>query len=772
MFPTRALIGLLCLLAASLARAAAPAKATLYKVVEESLSFAAPAGANPFSDIDLDLAVEAPPARALGARFAWFGFHDGDGRGGQSGDLWKYRLNLDTPGRWLVTATFRRPGSADPLAPSQLFEYDVAPAPASPAERGHVLRDPQNPLRLASADGAAWVPFPLHASFLLDQTHATATRWLDEHSSLGVNALSVRFHAEAANALGVPGNWHFLAADGSRVTKWPGRDGAETAFDYTRLDLASWHHNEAILAEAHARGVRLNIWFGLSGDNRQYRSYGPNDWVRDGELGPQQRRFVRHFLARWAPLPVWWHWTVDSEYEEGPGDDLARDRAWAAELQRLNPWPTLVSTHVLREWTPSTAPEYDLATLQLRVPADPARVVADSIDFVRRNATHGLPVYNAEGVWMLPATATRLGTLAHLFAGGYSHVAHDSPDDGPGHRHSSWGCEWAAVNPRHREDAATLGALARFFNAPDHAALNRARPAPELVTLAPKSGGRHALCLSAPGEALYVWLDEGGAATLDLSDLPGTYTLTRHTGPDFAASAIELDPVFGGAPLALPPAPVSGFGRDTLYILRSAAVPAVPSAPTSIPPAADDHAAPALTLRSPLSGTTVGPAFLFLGSATDASGLARVEGRRVGDTDWRAVTGRAAWSLAFGPLLSGPHSFEFRATDRATPANTSAPLRLTLTVDANAPALTELTARREAKHIVVTWRTDEPASSRVQWGAAPGVYEGETGVVAENVTTHRVVLPLVDGPLHLVALSSDPHGNTNTSPEFPLPATP
>jgi hypothetical protein len=757
----RLFLAFVCLLAATRARAQTPA--SLYQTIEASLAYAAPAGAHPFDDIDLDLIVEAPSTRALGQRFTWFGFYDGDGRGGQTGDTWKFRLQLDTPGRWIVTATFRRPGSPEPLAPSQVFEYTVAAAPASPDERGHVVRDPHNPLRLAFADGTPWVPFPIHASFLLDQTRPTATRWLDEHASLGVNALSVRFHAEAANALGVPGNWHFLAADGTRMTKWPGRDGAETGFDYTRLDLASWHHNEAILAEALARGIRLHIWFGLSGDNRQYRSYGPNDWVKDGELGPQQRRFIRHFLARWAPLPVWWHWTVDSEYEEGSGDDLARDRAWAAELQRLNPWPTLVTTHVLREWTPKTAPEYDLATLQLRVPADPARVVADSISFVRQTAPHGLPVYNAEGVWMLPATATRLSTLAHFFAGGYSHVAHDSSDDGPGHRHSSWGCEWETVNPRHREDAATLGALTRFFNTPDHAALNRTRPAPELVTLV---GGRHALCLSAPGEALYVWLDEGGAATLDLSDLPGTYTLTRHTGADFAASAIELDPVSGGAPLALPPAPVSGYGRDTLYILR--AVRSTLDAPTTVTPTADDRAAPALSLRSPRSETTVGPDFLVLGSATDASGLALVEGRRVGDTDWLPATGRAAWSLAFGPLPSGPHTFEFRATDRATPPNTSAPLRLALTIDATAPAITELTARREAKRIVVTWRTDEPASSRVQWGPAPGVYEGETGVVAENVTTHRIVLPLTDGPLHLIALSADTHGNATASSEFAL----
>jgi hypothetical protein len=768
--PLRLLLAFACVLAASIpARAQTPA--TLYQTVEESLAFDTSFASQPFNDIDLDLEVEAPDRRVPAARFAWFGFYDGDGRGGQKGDVWKYRLHLDAPGRWTVTATFRRVGEPEPLAPPRTFAYEVAPTPA-PGEHGHVTRDPRNPRRLAFADGRPWVPFPIHSSFLLDQTRGTAERWLDAHAALGVNALSVRFHAEAANALGVPGHWHFLAADGTRLQKWPGRDGAETGFDYTRPDLASWRHNEAILTEAYRRGIRLNIWFGLSGDNRQYRSYGPNDWIKDGELGPQQRRFIRYFLARWAPLPVWWHWTVDSEYEEGPGDDLARDRAWAAELQRLNPWPTLITTHVLRQWTPRTAPEYDLATLQLRVPADPARVVSDSADFVRQTLPFGLPVYNAEGVWMLPSTATRLGTLAHLFAGGYSHVAHDASDDGPGHRTSSWGCDWDHVNPRHRDDAATLGALARFFNTPAHAALNRTRPAPELVTL---EGGRNALCLAAPGEAYYLWLDEGGSATLDLSDAPGRYSLTRHTGPDFADSAVEFDPVAGGAALMLPAAPQSGFGRDTLYVLRAApsdrAAPAAARAASAAPPAAD-HEAPRLTLRAPAADAVVGPDFLVLGNATDTSGIARVEGRLVGETEWRPATGRAAWSLGFGPLASGPHTLEFRAVDLASGPNISAPTVHQVTVDADAPIITELVARREAKRLVVTWRTDELASSRVQWGPSPGIYEGESGVVAEGVTSHRVVLPLPAGTVHLIAISADAYGNTAISAEQTLAANP
>jgi hypothetical protein len=845
---TRLLLALLSLSLFTVARAAATTRATLFEVVEQSIVFDLPQTTNPFSEIDLDLQVEAPTARAPQARFSWFGFFDGDGRGGQKGQTWKFRLNLDTPGRWTVTATFRRTGNAEPLIPPLTYHYEVAAQP-TPGERGHIRRDPRHPLRLAHADGTPWIPFPLHASFLLDQTPETSRRWLDEHAKLGVNALGVRFHAEAHNALGVPGHWHFLTPDGQRLRQWPGRDGAETAFDYTRLDLASWHHNEAILAEAQRLGIRLHLWFGLSGDNRQYRSYGPQDWSADGVLGPQQSRFIRHFLARWAPLPVWWHWTVDSEYEEGPGDDLARDRAWAAELQRLNPWPTLVTTHVLREWTPGDAPEYDLATLQLRVPADPARLVSESADFVRRTLPFGLPVFNAEGVWMLPPTATRLATLAHLFAGGSSHVAHDSHDDGSGHSSSSWGCDWDQVNPRHREDAAMLGALARFFNTPEHAALRRALPSPARVSL---SGGRNALCLTAPGEAIYLWLDEGGTATVDLTDLPGTHRLTRYLGPDYAGSALDLAPVAGGARAPLPPAPQTGYGRDTLYLLRPIASPPLallsPSPGARVRPGGEtelrwlfdpslravridlstnggagwtplsavlrntgsarvrlpdlppgpillrvvaskrapapesrvqltlepdgDTTPPELSILAPGEGARVGPSFTVIGRAADEAGLSRVELRIGAESAWRSAEGLSAWSLPLGPFAHGPLRLEIRAVDLADPANTSDPLALQLDVDAAPPVITELAARRETGRVVVTWRTDEPASSRVQWGPSATLHENDTGLAAENVTEHRVILPSADGPIHLVALSSDPFGNTSAGTPLTLDPAP
>ena len=837
------LVGLLTTTAQAATKTENISSVKLYSVAEETLPFDT-AAENPFKEVDLDLDVQAPASRQPQTHFNWFGFYDGNGQGGQQGNIWKYRMLFDAPGRWTITATFRDAQSGKPLAPARIFAYEVA-AQAAPGQHGHVTRDPHNPMRLAFADGTPWVPFSMHASFLLDQKQDVARQWIDQHAALGVNALGVRFHAEAGNAFGFPGHWQFLSTDGQTVTNWPaqGADG----FDYECPDVGSWCYNEELMSYAYEHNIRLHIWFGMSGDNRQYHSYGPQDWIKDGELGPQQNRFIRYFVARWAPLPVWWHWTVDSEYEEGPGDDAARDRAWAAELQRLNPWPTLITTHVLRQWTLGSSPEYDLATTQLRVPALPSQITAASVGFVNETAVYGIPVFNAEGVWGLPnVDSTRIGTLAHYFAGGFSHVAHD----GNPHTKSCWGCVWDEVTPRHQEDAALLGRLSRFFNDPAQADLNTARPAAELLTLA---GGRNALCLADPGRIYAVWLDEGGTATINLSDDPAAFSVTRHEGNDPAGTAIELPPVQGGGAVTLPAARASGFGHDVIYLLRAVNKPTLrlltPKsgatlrvggeavvhwfAPASIKTVslefsiddgrtwqplstnipndgtariklpADATAAaqlrisatvaggsitdiatqlvltaegdvipPAITIQSPTAGAVTGPTIRIAGTANDPAGIASVEIREAGETKWHPAIGHNTWIFTPERLTSGPCTFEIRARDLAIPANTSAPVQLSITVDADAPQIDALNIAVEGKQVVVTWTTDEPASSRIQWGKKPGIYEHETGVTEENVTSHRVKLKdynIQSGPLYLIAISTDSCGNTSTSAELSFP---
>lgn len=827
----------LCLILLGLESGAA-VPVTCFGMVEETMENPAGFG-NPFTETELRLEVQAPPERKPLPAFTWYGFHDGDGKGGQDGAVWKFRLHFDQPGTWKVKAGFFVPGTDQSNGPTETFEYEVS-AVAAPGDRGHVHVDPANWRRLVFRDGSPWVPFPIHGSMLLEQTPENVTRWLTEHQKLGVNAMTVRFHAEAkSSGAGLESFWHFLKEDGTRYTEWlaPNRN-RDVGFDYERFDVATWQRNERVLKEARELGVYLSIWFGVSGDNRQYWSYGPQDWVKDGVLGPKQKLFIRYFLARWAALDVWWHWTMDSEYEEGPGDDLARDRAWAAAFKEQNPWPTLVTTHVL-DWTPKDAPEYDLATLQERVPVDEARVVAASIAFIEDNDGYGIPVYNAEGVWMLPsAEAARVSTMAHLFAGGFSHIAHD----GGNHNQSSWGANWAEVNPRHKQDAAMLGGLTRFFNDRRKLEVNALSPAHHLVSL---SGGRHALCLAAPGKQYAVWLDEGGAVTLDLRQEAGDFSVVRYDGGRLDEAPVDLGFVSGGALQALPAPSSSGFTRDSLYVLNAgdrrlaviqpgkgsvwqAGGKAVVrwdapsggkgvgvelsldegvtwqvlhrggaeerSAVVSVPEdaaggalvrvvdlaepggsatgvafmidAEGDRTAPILEINSPGEGLITGPAPTFAGTALDPSGISRIEYRLAG-SEWREVAGGVSWAFDFEALEDGVHAVDVRATDGAIPPNVSEVARRRITVDAVAPSITGRGVEVTDRQAFVFWKTDERATSRVQYGTSPGVYDNDTGVVGTGRTGHRVPLHGLRPSMtyHYMILTEDPFGNLTVSDE-------
>jgi len=529
----------------------------LYQLVEERMTNDS-AFANPFTDTELRLAVRAPVGRKLGTSFTWYGFFDGEGAGGQRGNVWKFRLLLDHPGRWVVAAGFYVPGTSTPNGGARTFIYHVSP-PKVPGEHGHIRVDPENPRRFRYDDGTPWVPFVMHSSMLLDREWRVARRWIDEHAARGVDALAVRFHAEAWVIEG-KGRWHFLLKDGRRADVWP--ESAD-AFDYSRFDLATWHYNERAIQYARSKGVKLSIWFGISGINRQYWSYGPKDNPDNRHLGPLQKLFIRYFLARWAPYTNWWHWTVDSEYEETGSGALDRIRAYAAELRAKNPWRTMITTHVLRDWSPNGAPEFDLATLQRRV-ADTDEGASECRQFITENDRYHMPVYNAEGVWNLATlTRTRVATWAHLFAGGFSKAAFYLEDrEGP--QFSSWGVTWDSVAPAHKEAAALLGRLSRFFNKTPGIDISRCVPHNELVAV---EGGHLALCLADPGRSYYVWADQGGTLSLDLSGVTGSFTVKRYRCADLDRwSALPTLP--GGRMHRLDPTPSTGSGSDYLFVIQ------------------------------------------------------------------------------------------------------------------------------------------------------------------------------------------------------------
>jgi len=551
-------------LGVSTAAGASPTAAALYEMVEESMtndtSFE-----NPFTDTELRLEVTAPDDRKLGSEFRWYGFHDGDGKGNQEGHVWKFRLLMDTPGTWKVHAGFYKPGTDTRNGPERSFTYTVSDERIRPDAHGHVRHDPRNPMRFAFDDGTPWVPFSIHSSMLLDREDpGMSYRWIDEHASRGVNSLGVRFSSEVnqVESIREKAQFHWLKSDGSRAESWPGHDG----FDYSRPDVASYRHNEKILDYAQRKGIKLFTWFGVTGLNGQYSTPGPKDQTADGEMGPLQKLHIRYLLARWAPYTCWWHWTVASEWDETRNSKggKAIHINHAKMLRDENPWKMLISNHSLGDWRLNGRKDgWGLATLQKRVPDSDDGAVSDPKRFVEDNDHHGIPVFNCEGVWQLAnTTRNRVATMAHLMAGGFSNIAVWKK----GHIDGSFGCDWSNVIEKHKESAAALGMLARFFNRED-IDINAGRPMHSLVSV---DGGGSAMCLADPGKQYYLWISEGGEVSLDLSGAEGTFEATSYRGDDVPASSggTTLGTFAGGKVAKLGATPKTGYGNDYVIVVK------------------------------------------------------------------------------------------------------------------------------------------------------------------------------------------------------------
>jgi len=547
------------ILAFSAASAPAATPTRLYEMVEESMtndtSFE-----NPFADTELRLEVTAPDDRKLGSEFRWYGFHDGDGRGNQKGDVWKFRLLLDTPGTWKVHAGFYKPGTDTRNGPEQTFSYRVSDRRVRPDEHGHVRTDPRNSMRFAFDDGTPWVPVPVHASMLLDRDDfGVVKHWIDEHVRRGVDAFGVRFHAEGDNhqkRFGDVRHIHYLGADGER--SHTGQN-----LDFTRFDVATWQHYEKAVDYAQQRGVKLFIWFGVSAINDQYHAYGPRDNT-DTQIGPRQKQLIRYFLARWAPYTSWWHWTVCSEWNERRHTKQAQIE-FARALRDQNPWRTLISNHSLSDWKLNGKKDgWGLATLQKRIKDNDGSTIQGSKGVIEHNDGHGIPVFNEEGVWCLNVKRTRVATLSHLFAGGYSHFATYIKEDKT--TSSSWHADWDSVTSAHKEAIEPLGKLNRFFNR-DDIDINAGTPDHGLVRV---TGGGLAMCLAAPGDQYYLWISKGGDVSLDLSGVKGRYAALRYRGDDLPASGggTKLGTFPGGRTADLGATPKTGYGNDYVIVVK------------------------------------------------------------------------------------------------------------------------------------------------------------------------------------------------------------
>ncbi len=268
--------------------------------------------ANPFTDIELTAEVLDPDSAVRVVD----GYYDGDGRGGQQGNIWKLRLAPDRPGLWHWTA---RSNDAALDGQEGSFESLTAACPGPIAANGrHFVRTGAGPVYLLGnfLDRAA----PANEEY----SHTLLSEGISASNRQDMITRHRDFHR--ANKMNV-----YVANRGDyggiATTPWLGSAGSN---DKSRFDLARWRMYDEIVAQLRDEGMVAELWF----------------FADDSDFGnlpdADRQRLTTYGMARLSPY-AHTMFVLALEWQEGWSQ--AEVRTNAAYVQDHNPWQRLASVH-------------------------------------------------------------------------------------------------------------------------------------------------------------------------------------------------------------------------------------------------------------------------------------------------------------------------------------------------------------------------------------------------------------------------------------------
>jgi len=428
--------------------------------------------ANPFKDIELNATFTSPSGKAVD----FFSYYDGDGRGGQSGNVWKLRFTPDETGTWSYVCRF------SDGAPGKRGEFTCVDHNAKPG-----------PLR---AEGG-WLKFASGEWFYASSYYFSEVFCgRSPHWERTVDAL-----------FGGQRRFNFCC-----TTFWQGRLLEKNGWnnieyngfypilekDYTRLDLRSWRHVDEVLQHLESQGA---VWFNFDG-------FVPNV---GGEMGPQrtdfeaQKVYIRNVVARLAP---YWNitWNIAFEWQEFMSADEVR--RLVDFIKRIDPWAHLVTVHDQGRYRKGKELVADLHVDFVTLQYDAGRCsdAATANRFIQRYGGH-VPVYAQEVCWeadsKLKGEQVRHGAWGVVLAGGLLNYAEmfDGPNQG---------------RPENYGDGKAIPYVEIMFDFMQSLPSQRMAPHNELV-------GEGCVCFADPGSHYVCYAPNGGTIELDSSGASGDF---------------------------------------------------------------------------------------------------------------------------------------------------------------------------------------------------------------------------------------------------------
>jgi hypothetical protein len=335
-----------------------------YHVFERSLS-SANSYANKFTDVTLTAAVTPPSGATRTVR----GFYDGDGAGGQSGNVWKFRyMPLETgPHSYRttsndaqldgVTGSFNGVASAS----SNLF-----------LRRGPLRIHPANPHAVAHHDGTPFFWNGESEHFFL--TH-DATKISQSERLAALDFLQTK---KVNNLL-----MTMVNADSFWTFPWAGTTSSD--LDRNRFDLARLRQWEQVFTVARDREIACDLWFFSDDSGSLYPAAG----------GAQEDLYFRTMIARFAAFANV-TWNLALEYGEYRTASWVTSRA--SFFKAENPYGGFLGVHDTPDDTwdfPGNA-DLDHSSLQNFTSWDPLNAVVINNRASTAAAGRPIPIFHEE----------------------------------------------------------------------------------------------------------------------------------------------------------------------------------------------------------------------------------------------------------------------------------------------------------------------------------------------------------------------------------------
>jgi len=447
--------------------------------------------ANPFVETELDAIFLS----SSGKSYNFFGFYDGDGRGGESGKTWKLRFMCTEIGTWRWSAAFTdgTPGG------SGSFQCVKSSLP------GPLEVDKKNPHWLKKANGEHFLPRWYYLHELLFSKEGSWQQDIDgllvSNRYNMVSVLTTQAEAFASNG--------WTRREYERPLFYPWIKKNSTVL-WNTMDIAAWHKLDRVLQYLRDRSIYVYFFDG----------FFPNIPPRFPDNPIKERLYLRYALAR---LGAYWNVTHNITFEFSEFMPVARLNRIGQYIKEIDPFNILLTVHDTQDFDALVENErwLDFANVQYEAGRAPSARVSD--DFIRARY-RGKPVAGTEVVWegsqKLNGEQVRSGGWGTLMAGGFFLYGEfdingiGAGDYGAGKAHPF------------------LRIMFDFMESIPYWTMN---PHNELVN----SGN---FCLGDPSKEYVVYAEEGGPISIDLSSTPGELQVTwlnPRTGENVAAGKMS-----------------------------------------------------------------------------------------------------------------------------------------------------------------------------------------------------------------------------------------